>query len=157
MTTAVRLTGRRARTHAAPAKPDWDYALCAQTDPELFFPDGVGGAVHYQTVSAKKICAQCPLQPSCLAWALDTGQSHGVWGGATEDERRAMLRRVSSGLPPVDDRPRWQVIVETRADEFRAADSGGRTAWQVGRALKVDAPTVHRVREALAGQEADAR
>jgi WhiB family redox-sensing transcriptional regulator len=97
MTTTVRHVARRATTHAAPGEPDWNSALCAQTDPELFYADGMGGAVHYRTVDAKKVCTRCPLQTACLAWALDTEQSYGVWGGATEDERRLMRRQGASG------------------------------------------------------------
>ena len=102
MTTAVRHGARRATTPAAPHEPDWASALCAQTDPELFFADGMGGAVHYQTAAARKVCGRCPVQAACLAWALDTGQPFGVWGGATEDERRVMIRRAA-GTPPVDE------------------------------------------------------
>jgi WhiB family redox-sensing transcriptional regulator len=102
MTTAVRHGARRARTHAAPHEPDWASALCAQTDPELFFADGKGGAVHYPTLAAKQVCGRCPVQPACLSWALDTEQPNGVWGGTTEDERRLMRRQVS-GRPPVDE------------------------------------------------------
>ena len=42
---------------------------------------------------AKAICARCPARDACLAYALDAGEAYGVWGGLTEDERRAMLRQ----------------------------------------------------------------
>lgn len=144
------LTTSRATTPAA--QPDWSSALCAQTDPELFFPDGIGGAVHHRTKAAKKMCARCPVQPSCLDWALDTDQSYGVWGGTTDHERRLMRRRVSFGMRPVDDKPVWETVVETRAEEFRTLEASGLKAWQIGRRMRVDADTVHKVREALAGQ-----
>ena len=44
---------------------------------------------------AKKICARCVVREQCLAWALEAGQDHGVWGGLSEDERRAIKRRAA--------------------------------------------------------------
>ncbi len=67
-------------------------ALCAQTDPESFFPS-TGGS----TRDAKRVCRRCPAQPDCLDWALETNQSHGVWGGTSETERRAMRRAERRG------------------------------------------------------------
>jgi len=43
----------------------------------------------------KKICERCPVKEPCLAWALESGQDAGVWGGLSEDERRAMKRRAA--------------------------------------------------------------
>lgn len=43
-------------------------------------------------VTAKKICSGCPVQPACLAYALDAKVGHGVWGGTSERERRRILR-----------------------------------------------------------------
>ncbi|MDX5568457.1 WhiB family transcriptional regulator [Streptomyces sp. ID05-04B] len=50
---------------------------------------------------AKSICAGCPVRPACLAWALDAGEEYGVWGGKSEAERRAILRRraAAGGKP----------------------------------------------------------
>lgn len=63
--------------------PAWmDQALCAQTDPALFFPDS--GVNPNQ---AKRICAQCPVQTTCLAYALEANLYGGVWGGLTQHER----------------------------------------------------------------------
>jgi len=60
---------------------------CREVDPELFFPsDGVG------VIKARKVCAQCPVQAQCLEYALDNQIEHGVWGGASERERRRLLR-----------------------------------------------------------------
>lgn len=65
---------------------------CRDEDPELFFPVGAGPAATAQAAAAKRVCARCPLEDSCLTVALrhDTA---GVWGGTTEDERRDMRRR----------------------------------------------------------------
>lgn len=67
---------------------DWAaQARCRGTDPEALF---VQGAAQHQ---AKKICAGCPVRSQCLADALDNRTEFGVWGGLTERERRALLRR----------------------------------------------------------------
>ena len=70
--------------------PDWDAALCAQIDPNLFFPEGMGGQIAVAVKQAKQICAWCPILPDCRQWALDTRQQIGVWGGLDEHERRVV-------------------------------------------------------------------
>jgi WhiB family transcriptional regulator, redox-sensing transcriptional regulator len=67
---------------------------CQDCDPELFFPVTSRGPARRQVAKAKAICVRCPVQPQCLEFALETGQSFGIWGGATEDERRALRRSV---------------------------------------------------------------
>ena len=67
-------------------------ARCKDEDPELFFPVGTTGPAAIQTERAKAICAQCEVRPECLEWAMATGQDAGVWGGLSEDERRALRR-----------------------------------------------------------------
>ncbi|MEV0219613.1 WhiB family transcriptional regulator [Streptomyces sp. NPDC050704] len=69
-------------------------AACADEDPELFFPVGTTGPARQEIAAAKRICARCPVTGQCLAWALATGQTSGVWGGTGEDERAALLRVV---------------------------------------------------------------
>lgn len=71
-----------------PAEPDnpWAGALCAQTDPEAFFPEK-----GETPTTAKQICTTCPLQRQCLQYALTTGQDYGIWGGTTRNERRALI------------------------------------------------------------------
>jgi WhiB family redox-sensing transcriptional regulator len=74
-------------------KPDWQArAACRDCDPELFFPLGTTGAAVPDIEWAKTICATCPVQPECLDFALKTRQEFGIWGGTTEDERRALAR-----------------------------------------------------------------
>ena len=74
---------------------DWrDRAACKDEDPELFFPIGTTGPAIAQTAEAKAVCARCPVTEPCLEWALGSGQEAGVWGGLSEDERRALRRRV---------------------------------------------------------------
>ncbi len=61
---------------------------CRDVDPATFFPsDGVGVDV------ARRICATCPMQAPCLEYALHNRIDHGVWGGASERERRRIARR----------------------------------------------------------------
>lgn len=62
-------------------------------DPELFFPHGSDTHAVRQALRAKAFCARCPVREECLLYALDTGQSHGVWGGTTAEERRELSRR----------------------------------------------------------------
>ncbi len=82
---------------------DWrHHALCRDEDPELFFPIGTTGPAAAQVEEAKLVCARCTVTQDCLDWALDSGQDSGVWGGTSEDERRALKR---SGLRPGCARP----------------------------------------------------
>lgn len=61
---------------------------CREVPPATFFPsDGVGVEV------ARRICATCPMQAPCLEYALRNKIDHGVWGGASERERRRIARR----------------------------------------------------------------
>jgi hypothetical protein len=55
-------------------------------DPETFFPAPLEPAD-----TAVALCGRCPVSGACLAWALSVGDCHGVWGGTTARERRAML------------------------------------------------------------------
>jgi WhiB family transcriptional regulator, redox-sensing transcriptional regulator len=80
---------------------DWRHqARCRDVDPELFFPVGTTGPAGDQIAEAKAVCRPCPVRGACLAWALDTGQDAGVWGGLSEDERRALrVRPAHSEVP----------------------------------------------------------
>lgn len=70
-----------------------DAACRDSEDPELWFPIGTTGSSRPQIEDAKKVCNDdCPVKGECLAYALDLGISDGIWGGATEDERKAMRR-----------------------------------------------------------------
>ncbi|MEU1465720.1 WhiB family transcriptional regulator [Streptomyces sp. NPDC005727] len=73
-----------------------EHAACRHEDPDLFFPIGTTGPSQVQAQQAKAVCGGCPVREQCLDWALDTGQSIGIWGGTTETERRALRRRVRS-------------------------------------------------------------
>jgi len=62
-------------------------ALCHAGDPDLLFQRGAAQNL------AKMVCRNCPVRTQCLADALDNRVEYGVWGGMTERERRALLRR----------------------------------------------------------------
>lgn len=68
--------------------PAWvTEGLCAQVDPELFFPEKGGS-----TRTSKGVCAACPVRVECLTWALEHDERHGVWGGLSERERRRLRK-----------------------------------------------------------------
>lgn len=62
-------------------------ALCAQTDPEAFFPEKGGS-----TREAKRVCLNCTVRAECLAYALAHDERFGIWGGLSERERRKLKR-----------------------------------------------------------------
>lgn len=64
-------------------------ALCAQTDPEAFFPEKGGS-----TREAKKVCQACEVRVECLEYALAQDERFGIWGGLSERERRRLKKRV---------------------------------------------------------------
>ncbi len=66
-----------------------DKALCAQTDPEAFFPEKGGS-----TREAKKVCTSCEVRSECLEYALANDERFGIWGGLSERERRKLKRRA---------------------------------------------------------------
>jgi WhiB family redox-sensing transcriptional regulator len=76
---------------ARTARADWrSRGACLAEDPELFFPLSALGPGHDQIAAAKTVCAHCAVRAECLGFALGTGQEHGVWGGTSEEERRAL-------------------------------------------------------------------
>ena len=84
---------------------DWaSKALCRTSAPDELF---VRGAEQHK---AKQICAACPVRTECLAEALDNGIEWGVWGGLTERERRAVLRK----RPQVTS---WAALLRTAKEE----------------------------------------
>ncbi len=62
-------------------------ALCAQTDPEAFFPEKGGS-----TREAKRVCQNCTVRAECLEYALAHDERFGIWGGLSERERRKLKR-----------------------------------------------------------------
>ena len=64
-------------------------ALCAQTDPEAFFPEKGGS-----TREAKRVCRSCEVRAECLEYALEHDERFGIWGGMSERERRRLKREA---------------------------------------------------------------
>jgi WhiB family transcriptional regulator, redox-sensing transcriptional regulator len=74
--------------------------LCAQTDPELFFPDQSDPALP-----AKRICSGCPEREGCRDYAVVRPELVGIWGGTSERERRKLRRQAAgAGVPATVDR-----------------------------------------------------
>lgn len=72
-----------------PSSPHWtELALCAQSDPEAWFPEK-----GCSTREAKKVCRGCPVRTECLDYALENDERFGVWGGTSEKQRRKLKRR----------------------------------------------------------------
>lgn len=65
--------------------PDWTSAACAGMDTNLFFV-----AQGQSSTDARAICNTCPIKQACLEYALSHNDVHGIWGGATERQRRQM-------------------------------------------------------------------
>lgn len=81
----------------------WDWtrlAECQYTDPDAFFPEK-GASV----TEARRICRGCPVRVQCLRYALGNEETHGIWGGLSERELRAL--RVSG-----DTRPAGEILAE---------------------------------------------
>ncbi|MGW4486944.1 WhiB family transcriptional regulator [Amycolatopsis rhabdoformis] len=75
---------------ATEEEQDWqERALCAQTDPEAFFPEKGGS-----TREAKRICLGCEVKDECLEYALAHDERFGIWGGLSERERRKLKKRA---------------------------------------------------------------
>jgi len=73
---------------------DWESAaLCAQTDPEEFYPERGGNAKV-----PKRICSACPVRDECLAYALATDERFGIWGGLSERERRNLQKQIAADV-----------------------------------------------------------
>jgi WhiB family transcriptional regulator, redox-sensing transcriptional regulator len=66
-----------------------DRALCAQTDPDSFFPEKGGS-----TREAKRVCRSCEVRAECLDYALEHDERFGIWGGLSERERRRLKREA---------------------------------------------------------------
>jgi WhiB family transcriptional regulator, redox-sensing transcriptional regulator len=78
------------RPRAVVHNTDWQVrAACRDTDTDAFFnPDYLRGRnKRAREAAAKAICAGCPVREACLEWALRLGETHGVWGGLTPEER----------------------------------------------------------------------
>ncbi len=87
---------------------DWtSAAACRQAQPDQLFVRGA------EQNKAKQLCSGCPVRTECLAEALDNQIEWGVWGGMTERERRALLRRRPNAS--------WRAVLEAARDQGKPA------------------------------------
>jgi WhiB family transcriptional regulator, redox-sensing transcriptional regulator len=110
--------------HSVPGVPaddasfDWRHsARCRNEDPETLFVQGA------QQRDAREVCKGCPVRTECLAHALDNRVRFGVWGGMTERERRALLKRRPDVIS-------WAALLESArraAEASPPADPAART------------------------------
>ena len=121
----------RHRTPAppVPALAGWRYrAACRGADLSVFFP-GRGEPAE----PARQICAGCPVRQPCLDYALSHAITHGIWGGLTERERRALQSR-------------WVRASRRERDEaIAAAAAAGYTKASIGREFGLARISVNRV------------
>ena len=111
--------------------PDWmAEALCAEVDPDLWFPE-TGGSSR----EAKRVCARCGVRAECLAYALANDERYGVWGGQSERARRKLRTRQAR---PVDPRAEW----------IRALAATGRSNTEIAALLGCSDRTVGRICQA---------
>jgi WhiB family redox-sensing transcriptional regulator len=79
-----------------PVFKDHGTPACATTDPDIFFPERGGeGNSAYVIGAARRMCAGCPYKDPCFEWAVAHDEM-GIWGGATQKERRVHRRKLKS-------------------------------------------------------------
>lgn len=128
-------------------------ALCAETDPEEWFPEKGGSSK-----TAKAVCGRCPARQECLQHAVDRDERFGVWGGLSTAERD----RLSGRRPALTEKPlalyapreRASSISPDERDKVRAWTARGWSASMIGLALGVHQRTIVRVRAELRAEAA---
>lgn len=119
-------------------QPEWYRdAVCAQTDPDAFYPDR-GGSNR----DAKRICLSCPVREQCLTYALDNDEEFGVWGGTSFAERSRMKRGV---VVPIQ--TRRQLSPEARSRILELLCAPHLTLRGIAESMGVSEKTVRRVRD----------
>jgi WhiB family transcriptional regulator, redox-sensing transcriptional regulator len=114
---------------SAPFSAGWrGRAGCRGTDLEVFFP-GRGEPAE----PARRICASCPVRQQCLDYAISHGIVHGIWGGLTQRDRRALRSRHVSAAR------------RERDTAIAAAAAAGDTQAAIGRAFGLTRTSVSRV------------
>ena len=112
----------------SPSRHWRDQAACLGADPDLFFPQRGESAEP-----AREICARCPVREACLDYALRNAITHGIWGGVSVRERRALRTR------------RLPIMRRERDRAILAADAAGQTREAIGRAFGLTRMSVTRI------------
>jgi len=77
--------------------PAWRGAgACVSADPDLFFPISMSGTGAVQAERACRICAGCRVMRQCLEFAMENGETEGIWGGTTPAERLRAKRAMTA-------------------------------------------------------------
>lgn len=111
-------------------------ALCAETDPDAFFPEKGRTAPE-----AKAVCARCEIRDECRDWAISTGEPHGVWGELSERERRRLREKGA----PAERRGGWTWTNATSRERVRELDRLNWSISEIAADLNVSTRTVHRI------------
>jgi hypothetical protein len=114
-----------------PRKTTWrELGACLDQDPDLFAPDGTTGRWADVIAEAKAICGRCAVVDSCLAWALDTREDHGIYGGLTEDERWNLHRRTARATrKPRGPQLPHPTSLQELLDRHTTPQPGGHLLW----------------------------
>lgn len=110
-------------------------ALCAETDPDAFFPEKGGN-----TTDAKKVCAQCGVRAQCLDYALSADERFGIWGGLSTAERDRLIK-----TSPVEHRSAAQAQKQERDTLIVAMAGRGFDPRTIADMAEVTDRTVYRV------------
>ena len=107
--------------------------VCAQVDPDLWFPEKGGS-----TREAKALCARCPVRPECLGYALAHDERFGVWGGASERDRRRIKRTATrSHAAPVRPPDKRTGVIRQLATTLTDSEIGGRLGCSSRTVLRI--------------------
>jgi hypothetical protein len=112
--------------------PAWyEHALCATVDPELFHPEKGGS-----NAAAKRICAGCDVLEQCRAYALEqpADQLHGIWGGTTAKDRRAIRAGLGLNVKPLQPCGTRAAYMRHLKDDEQPCDACARANFDYHRA-----------------------
>lgn len=95
---------------------DWRAkGACLSADPDLFFPIATGALATKQITLARQVCDRCPVRKECFDFAMSSGETHGVWGGTTPEERIRVRRARAQRQRRIRMQPSWPVASGVRA------------------------------------------
>ena len=112
-------------------------ALCAETDPEAFFPEK-----GRSTAEPKKVCMRCPVRVQCLEYALRNDENFGIWGGLSSTERNRLKRKQGDKAPTAS-----QLRKQERDKRIVQMRRSGLDVIEIAERVGVSDKTVYRVLE----------